>query len=126
VAQARAKYVMKSMEVERKRKARDGGEGKRLSVYEEVISWDQRAVDTDIADAITPCREQQASKTPGEESSLKKCRTSAHNDLCPVVDGSRRHSKTDPGGVRAHAFSGSGETQNKRCANHGATANSFQ
>ena len=64
-------YVMNTMEVERKRKAREENNGKRLSAYEETIKWIEDASDTDIADIVTPRR----IRTPGQESALKICRT---------------------------------------------------
>jgi len=75
-----SEYVMRTMEVERKRTTREQNNVKCLSPYEEVMKCGERSVDTDIANAITPCRKQKANTTPGQESSLKKYRRGSSFD----------------------------------------------
>jgi len=69
----RSAYVKRTLEARRQRQQRDENGGKRLSAYEEVISWGKRRQsELDQAEAITPCRKQPAKDAPAKESVPKR------------------------------------------------------
>ena len=88
-------YVIRTTEAHRKRKQRDENGGKRLSAYEELMSWEERANDLEIAEAITksqklseaitPCRKQPAKGAPAKHSVLKRSQAQSDEDYIQTL-----------------------------------------